>query len=88
MSLSQLKKIYEARGFYRADVARHMGMSENMVYKWEVGSRNINGDQLRKLADFLTCTTDQILGRTPFEPNLLTAPLSNGSQESGTVAKT
>lgn len=86
MGRSNLRKIYESRGHDRAGVARHMGVSESLVYKWETEKRNINGDQLRKLASFLNCSTDAILGlEEPFK--VLTAPSYDGAEVSGTVAE-
>lgn len=62
MSLPNLKTIYESQGLTREEVARHLGLSESLLYKWEKGIRNVNGDQLKKLSSFLGCTTDEILG--------------------------
>ncbi len=67
MSLRNLKSICARRGVTREDVARHLGLSESMVRKMESGSRNINGEQLRKLSAFLECSTDLLLGLSDVE---------------------
>ena len=86
MGAPKLKKIYEMRGLSREGVAAHLGVSVSLVYKWESGTRNINGDQLDRLASFLRCTSDQLLGRQPLNA-LATAPSYDGAEVSGTVAE-
>lgn len=61
MSL-RLKQVYESKGLTRREVASHMGLSENFIYKLERGLRNVNGDQLKQLAALLSVSTDEILG--------------------------
>lgn len=66
MSVPTLQKIYESRGYSRKDIADLMGVSEDLVYRWERGTRGVNSDKLIKLAEFLDCSSDQILGIEPF----------------------
>ena len=82
----RLKGLRKRRGLSLQKVGDLVGVSKNSVYKWESGTRNINGDQLDRLASFLRCTSDQLLGRQPLNA-LATAPSYDGAEVSGTVAE-
>lgn len=64
-----LREIRKERGMKQEEVAAAIGMSNQAVHYYEKGLREPNLKTLRKLADTLDCTVDELIGdpedRTP-----------------------
>ncbi len=45
-------------------VAREIGISSGIVTKWKTAGTLPNGETLIKIADYLDCSVDYLLGRT------------------------
>lgn len=45
-------------------VAREIGISSGIVTKWKTARTLPNGETLIKIADYLDCSVDYLLGRT------------------------
>ena len=45
-------------------VAKDIGISSGVVTKWKNGTTIPNGETLIKIADYLDCSVDYLLGRT------------------------
>ena len=45
-------------------VAKDIGISSGVVTKWKNGTTIPNGETLIKIADYLDCSIDYLLGRT------------------------
>lgn len=50
-------------------VAKDIGISSGVVTKWKNGTTIPNGETLIKIADYLDCSVDYLLGRTD-NPNV------------------
>lgn len=58
-----IKKMREAAGMTRTDLARLMGVTRQSVIQWEEGIAYPTAANLLRLADLFHCTTDELLGR-------------------------
>jgi len=45
-------------------VAKDIGISSGVITKWKNGTTIPNGETLIKIADYLDCSVDYLLGRT------------------------
>ena len=61
----KLKKIRLARNMTQGELADKMGLSRHLISRWETGDRNINADQLNKLAQILGVTLDYFQDAKP-----------------------
>lgn len=59
------------RGTKPNPVAKEIGISSGIVTKWKTAKTLPNGETLIKIADYLDCSVDYLLGRTDC-PDLLT----------------
>lgn len=57
-----LKKIRLERGMTQSDVAAAVGLSDEAICTYEIGTREPNLETLRKLATVLNCTIDELIG--------------------------
>src|SRR5690606_10858354 len=60
----QLEKARRLRNLNQAELAKASGLQASAISHFETGSRKPSFDNLRKLADALSVTTDFLLGRT------------------------
>ena len=58
-----LRRLREARGLTAQALADACGVSRPAVSRMEAGDSRPSIDVLRRLADALGCTTDELLGR-------------------------
>ena len=61
------KKILSLRFFQgktQVEVAKEIGISSGIVTKWKTVGSLPNGETLIKIADYLDCSVDYLLGRT------------------------
>ena len=61
------KRFYELcikKGTKPNPVAKDIGISSGVVTKWKNGTTIPNGETLIKIADYLDCSVDYLLGRT------------------------
>ncbi len=58
----RLKQLRKARRYSQADMGKALGISQQMVAKWEQGDVEVTSDTLTRLARLLDCTTDWLLG--------------------------
>lgn len=54
----KMKKVRVARGYLQSDISEAMGVSRQLVSRWESGERNINADQLIEYAKVVGVTLD------------------------------
>lgn len=60
----QLEKARRLRNLNQAELAKASSLQASAISHFETGSRKPSFDNLRKLADALSVTTDFLLGRT------------------------
>lgn len=60
----RLKAMRMKRGLTQRQMATKLNISPSSIALYETGGRNPDPDMLRRLADFLGCSTDYLLGRT------------------------
>jgi len=63
----RLKAVRERRGMSQADLAKKAGLQPTAISHFETGTRSPSFDNLRKLADALTVSTDFLMGRSEKE---------------------
>ena len=56
-----IRDIRRAHGMTQKDLADMLGMTPNAVSQWENGVRNPSLENVKRLAEILHCTTDDIL---------------------------
>lgn len=61
---TQLAKARKRRKLNQSELAKASGLQASAISHFETGSRKPSFDNLRKLADALSVTTDFLLGRT------------------------
>lgn len=71
--MNRLKQIRKERGVTQSEVAKFIGISQNNYSYWENGKVKIDGDSIKKLADYFNVSVDYLLGRS------LTSTLPNAS---------
>ncbi len=59
----RLKEVRELRGLSQADLATKTGLQPTAISHFETGGRAPSFDNLRRLADALTVSTDYLIGR-------------------------
>ena len=57
-----LKEIRLKRGMKLCELAEAIGLSSQAVYYYETGAREPNLETLRKLANVLDCSIDELIG--------------------------
>jgi transcriptional regulator with XRE-family HTH domain len=57
-----IRKIRLERGMTQKELARCLNVTPNAVTQWEKGTRNPSLNNVKKMAEILHCTTDEILG--------------------------
>src|SRR5690606_4829360 len=60
----RLKAMRMKRGLTQRQMATKLNISPSSIALYETGGRNPDPDMLKRLADFLGCSTDYLLGRT------------------------
>ncbi len=58
----RIKLLRQSNGWSQANLAKHMGLSQQSVAKWEAGQSTPTPDALAKLARLFGITTDYLLG--------------------------
>lgn len=69
--MENLRKIREKRNINQLKIAMDIGLSQESISKYENGSAFPSKKVLIKLADYLNCSIDYLLGRTK-NPNVNT----------------
>ncbi len=59
----KIKEIRKEKGMSQLDVAKAIGVSVQTISGYETNYAFPTAERLVKLADFLGCTTDELLGR-------------------------
>jgi transcriptional regulator with XRE-family HTH domain len=62
---TNLKRLREARGLTRYRLAKDAKLSQTTLASMEDGERSATVPTLRRLADALRCTLDELCGREP-----------------------
>ena len=58
-----IKRLREAAGMNRSELARQMGVARPSLIAWEEGKAYPSAANLIKLADLFHCSVDELLGR-------------------------
>lgn len=61
----RLKALREERGMDQQQLADAVGLSKNMIARYELGSANPSADKVVRMASVLGCTTDVLLCVVP-----------------------
>ncbi len=56
-----IRDVRKSQGMTQECLAQKIGVGQNTISQWENGLRNPNLETIRKLAEILHCTTDDIL---------------------------
>ncbi len=64
MKYENIRNLRIDRGYTQAQIAKHLGISQNTYSQYEIGVLNYPVDAVVKLADFYGVSTDYLLGRT------------------------
>jgi transcriptional regulator with XRE-family HTH domain len=63
----RLREYRTARGLTQGDVARAVGVTTAAVGKWERGENQLKVGEAATIADLLSCSVDDLIGRGPRE---------------------
>ena len=61
--MKNLKKIRLERGMTQIELAQAVGLSDQAICTYEIGTREPSLETLRKLASVLECTIDELIGK-------------------------
>lgn len=67
---NRIKKLRENRGLTQVSLAEELGITQQMLSKYEQDTSIIKGKMLRKLAEYFNVTTDFILDLTDIKRDL------------------
>lgn len=56
-------------GMTKADLAKHLGVSDKTLFNWMSGRNDIPVSKVLAMADIFHCTTDYLLGLDTGKPN-------------------
>lgn len=73
--MNRLKEARRAKRMTQAEVARHMGISQNGYSNWETGARAIDAASLSALAALFGASADYLLGLDAPSAPTASAPL-------------
>ena len=62
----RLAALRKDRGFTQVELAERLGVSQNAVSEYENGKSRLSATMLRKIADTIGVSSDEILGRKNF----------------------
>lgn len=62
--MDNLKKLREEKHITQVKLSTELEISQEVISHYEIGNSKPNIDNLIKLADYLNCSTDYLLGRT------------------------
>ena len=80
MFVEQKNRIAELRkmhGYSQARLAKLIGVAQNTISNWEQGKREPDYTSLKKLAYYLDCTVDYLLGGLSFGVTFVFSPLDS-----------
>src|SRR5262245_62466416 len=63
----RLKAVRERRGYSQAELGKKAGLQATAISHFETGSRAPSFDNLRRLSDALSVSTDYLMGRSDTE---------------------
>jgi transcriptional regulator with XRE-family HTH domain len=66
---NDLEKMLKKYGKTVKDLAEYLGVDDKTVYGWQAGRRDLSTENIKKIAQHLGCTTDELLGHTPSDEN-------------------
>ena len=61
MTPIDLKRLRDAAGLSRKEVAEHLNVTERAIYNYEKGIRHINLEQVLILSDLFECSAREII---------------------------
>lgn len=63
----RLKVVRDRRGYSQAELAERAGLQPTAISHFETGTRSPSFDNLRRLSDALSVSTDYLMGRSDTE---------------------
>lgn len=75
--MEHLKELRKEKGLRQRDVADFLGVDRTTYVKYETGANEPDIDVIKKLADFFGVSTDYLLGKTVYFPNISYSSASN-----------
>lgn len=63
--MNTLRKMRQKNNLTQAELAAKLGVNANTVTQWETGARKPNIIMLKRVANVLNCTTDELLEELP-----------------------
>lgn len=59
----QIERLRRAKGMTQAELAKQIGVDQTAVHMWENGKTSPRLSHLKKLANALDCSLDELLGQ-------------------------
>lgn len=69
--MNRIKELRKRRGLTQIELADRLEITQGSLSAWETGRSLISAENLKKLAEVLQCSTDEILGIEEQEPVLV-----------------
>lgn len=69
--MNRIAELRKKRNLTQKEFGIIMGVAQNTVCNWETGKREPDYESLKKMAFFFNCSTDYLLGSTPFGLNFV-----------------
>lgn len=77
--MNMIAELRKAHGYSQADLGELMGVAQNTISNWEQGKREPDYASLKKLALFLDCSVDYLIGNLPIGRTFV-FPESDGNE--------
>lgn len=82
--MSSIRRAREAAGMTQADLSSRIGVTQAAVSEWERGNSNPTADNLRRLAQVLNTTVDDLLATNDTPAPEVSVPGTSGIETSST----
>ena len=65
--MNRIRELRKCRGISQTELAEAIGMTHSAIARYELGSRRMNVDTIRKMCDYFGCSMDYLMGQ-PEQP--------------------
>ena len=76
-TIERIVALLEEKDIVPAKMMKELGFSNGLFSQWKSGLQNPSAEKVFKIADYLGCSTDYLLGRTD-NPNITSETYNNG----------
>ena len=61
--MNRIRELRKCRGISQSELGEAIGLNHSTIAKYELGSRSVNIDTIRKMCDYFGCSMDYLMGQ-------------------------